>query len=73
MKYGQLSQLFAPVDLVNYLQALPKLFNTNINYIEYGILKHICEYPESTSYEIEKLRFPRRGTLHRKRRALNRK
>jgi hypothetical protein len=74
MNYRQLSHLFAPVDLVKYLQALPKLSNTNINHIEYGILKHICKYHESTSYEIEKLRFPRRGTLNRKRiRAINRK
>jgi hypothetical protein len=49
MNYGQLSQLFAPVDLVKYLQALPKLSNTNINHIEYGILKHICKYPDTQS------------------------
>jgi hypothetical protein len=59
--------LFAPIEIVEYLQALPKLVHTDINYIEYGILKYICEHPESTSYEIEKLKFPRRGTLHRKR------
>lgn len=66
--------MFAPIELVEYLQALPKLVHTDINYIEYGILKYICEHPESTSYEIEKLKFPRRGTLHRKRiRAIKRK
>lgn len=66
--------MFAPIELVEYLQALPKLVHTDINYIEYGILKYICEHPESTSYEIEKLNFPRRGTLHRKRiRSTNRK
>ncbi len=56
------------------MQALPKLVHTDINYIEYGILKYICEHPDSTACQIEKLELPRRGTLHRKRiRSINRK
>jgi hypothetical protein len=66
--------MIAPKDLVEYLQDLPKLKGTNINYIQYAILKHICENPDTTAYSLKKLQFPRRVGLHRKRkRTVNRK
>ena len=74
--YGQICQMFVPKEIMEYLKILPKLKTKNINYIEYRILKYICEYPNSTSYDIEaKLGLPRRqallkisgnGALHRK-------
>jgi hypothetical protein len=59
--YGQICQMFVPKEIMEYLKILPKLKTKNINYIEYRILKYICEYPNSTSYDIEaKLGLPRR-------------
>jgi DNA-binding PadR family transcriptional regulator len=57
-------QMFAPKDLVVYLQVLPKLSDTNINHVQNA---YLCENPDSLAYPIKKLQFPRRIGLHRKR------
>jgi len=66
--------MFVPRTFVKYLRVWPIVGNTFINRIQYETLQYICEHPETTAFDIQKLEFPKGRSLHRRRiRMLKRK